>query len=375
MPPPIKSIPLPSTIPGVSPADTGDSFVAGDTVQVAEGPLNLRSSAGTSASSIGSLPVGTQLSIVSGPTAANGYNWYQVKTSTGQTGWVIVDALELVPNANADFGAGDQVVVFDGPVNLRSSAGTSASIVKSLPQDTLLTIVAGPSAANEYAWYQVQTADSVTGWVAADFIEAVDTPNPPANGDFTVGDRAVVTDGPVNLRSAAGTSNSSVAVLQTGDTMNITGGPTATDGYSWYQVSTTAGSTGWIASDFIGKSGFANGDVVYVNTDSLNVRSAAGLSSTVLDTVYQGTTAVITGGPTTADSRDWYKIDVSGVVSGWVAGEYLSASDAPPVTPPTGLFGSGDWIFVNDPPRTCVTPQAPAGRFSPRFPMGTGCWC
>ncbi len=109
----------------VAPAGTGDVYVPGDEVVVAEGPLNLRSAAGTSSSSIGSLPVGTQLTIVSGPVAASGYNWYQVKSSAGQTGWVIVDALELAAGPDANFAVGDQVVVFDGPINLRSAAGTS----------------------------------------------------------------------------------------------------------------------------------------------------------------------------------------------------------------------------------------------------------
>ena len=357
----------------VAPADTGDTFVAGDQVQVAEGPLNLRSSAGTTATSVGSLAVGAQLTIASGPIAASGYNWYQVNSASGQTGWVIVDALELVPAANVEFNAGDQVVVFDGPVNLRSAAGTSATVVQSLPQETLLTVLGGPSANGGHAWYQVQTADSVAGWVAADFIEAVDTPTtPPTDGALAVGDRASVIDGPVNLRSAAGTGNGVVAVLQTGDTLSVTGGPSSADGYSWYAVKTDSGGNGWVAGDFLQKIGFANGDVVYVNTDSLNVRSEPGLNSTVLDTIFQGTSAVITSGPTTADSRDWYKIDVSGVVSGWVAAEYLAASDAPPVTPPSGNFGAGDWIFVTDPPLNLRDTPSTSGQVLASLSDGDG---
>jgi uncharacterized protein YgiM (DUF1202 family) len=356
----------------VAPADTGDVFVAGDQVEVAEGPLNLRSSAGTTATSVGSLAVGTPLTIVSGPTAASGYNWYQVKTPSGQTGWVIVDALQIVPDAGQTFAVGDQVVVFDGPVNLRASAGTSANVVQSLPQETLLTIAGGPTSSGGYVWYQVQTADPVSGWVAADFLQAVDTPPPPTDGGQTTGGRATVIDGPVNLRSAAGTGNAVVTVLQTGDTVDITGGPSSADGYTWYAVKTSTGSTGWVASDFLKKSGYVTGDVVYVNTDSLNVRSEAGLNSTVLDTVYQGTTAVITGGPTSADSRDWYKIDVSGVVSGWVAAEYIALSGAAPVTPPSGNFGAGDWIFVTDPPLNLRDTPSTSGQVLASLSDGDG---
>ncbi|MCO5221370.1 MAG: SH3 domain-containing protein [Thermomicrobiales bacterium] len=332
----------------------------------------MRSAAGTSSSSVGSLTVGTQLTIVTGPVAATGYNWYQVTSSAGQTGWVIVDAIQLVSNAPASFAIGDQVVVFDGPINLRSSAGTGATVIESVPQEALLTILSAPTAANGYTWYQVQTAAGATGWVAADFIELVAAPVPPLDGNLTVGDHAVVVDGPVNLRNAAGTGNAVVGVLQTGDTLTVTGGPVAADSYTWYQVSTAIGSTGWVAGAFLDKLGWTSGDIVYVNTDSLNVRSEAGLNSTVLDTIFQGTTAVITGGPSTVDNRDWYRIDVSGVVSGWVAAEYLALSDAPPVTPPSGSFGAGDWIFVSDPPLNLRDTPSTSGQILASLAGGDG---
>lgn len=358
----------------VAPADTGDVFAAGDRVEVVEGPLNLRSSAGTTASSVGSLAVGTQLTIVTGPTAANGYNWYQVKDASGKTGWVIVDALQIIPDAGQTFAKGDQVVVFDGPVNLRSAAGTAATVVQSLPQETMLTVLDGPVANGGHTWYQVQTDSSMTGWVAADFIESVATPATPVDGSLAAGDRIAVVDGPVNLRAAAGIGNDVVAVLQTGDTLNVTGGPSAADGYSWYQVTTAVGGSGWVASDFVKKLGFVNGDIVSVATDSLNVRSVAGLNSTVLDTVFEGTVGVITDGPTSADNREWYKIDVSGVTSGWVAAEYLVRSDAPPVMPPTngGAYAAGNWIFVTDPPLNLRDTPSTSGQILASLGDGDG---
>jgi uncharacterized protein YgiM (DUF1202 family) len=383
-PPPVESEPVVEEVisdapveesiddTSVAPADTGDIFVPGDEVVVAEGPLNLRAAAGTGSASVGSLPIGTQLTILAGPVAATGYNWYQVKSLAGQTGWVIVDALDLSAGPNADFAVGDQVVVFDGPINLRAAAGTGSAVVKSVAQESLLTILGGPSAANGYAWYQVQTTDGVNGWVAANFIEKVAQPNPSPTGEFAAGDRAVVVDGPANLRSAAGTANSVVAVLKTGDTMTVTAGPSAADGYTWYRVTTQTGSSGWVAGELLDKLGWATGDIVYVNTDSLNVRSEPGLNGTVLDTVYKDTTAVITGGPTTADSREWYRIDVSGVVSGWVAAEYLALSDAPPVTPPTGNFGAGDWIFVTDPPLNLRATPSTSGQILASLTDGDG---
>ncbi|MEZ4507875.1 MAG: SH3 domain-containing protein [Thermomicrobiales bacterium] len=52
-------------------------FIAGDTVRVADGPLNYRSTPGTSGSIIGTLPTGTQALVIGGPAASGGMTWYQ----------------------------------------------------------------------------------------------------------------------------------------------------------------------------------------------------------------------------------------------------------------------------------------------------------
>ena len=46
------------------------------------------------------------------------------------------------------------------------------------------------------------------------------------------------------------------AVLQTGDTLTITAGPTTAEGYTWYRATTQAGSSGWIAGELYDYFGF-----------------------------------------------------------------------------------------------------------------------
>ena len=62
---------------------------AGTTVQVVEGALNLRDGASTGNRVLAVLPQGTRLSIVSGPQPGSGYSWYQVRSGTYGTGWVV----------------------------------------------------------------------------------------------------------------------------------------------------------------------------------------------------------------------------------------------------------------------------------------------
>jgi uncharacterized protein YraI len=94
--------------------------------------------------------------------------------------------------------------------------------------------------------------------------------------------------------------------------------------------------------------GFVAGDEVVVNTDGLQFRSDATLSADVVDVLNDGTWAIVSDGPVTADGYDWYALDVDGL-TGWVAGEFLApAADAG--TLPTGavVTVSSDTVNLRD---------------------------
>lgn len=165
--------------------------------------------------------------------------------------------------------------------------------------------------------------------------------------DFPVGTDVYVFDGPVNLRSGAGTTFSIVALVPQGAIVETTGNPVSAGGYTWYPVNYSTYS-GYMAGEFLKELGFAIGDDVEVDTDYLNLRSGPGLTYGVITVLSQGTTAVITNGPSAANGYNWYQIN-TGTYSGWVAGFYLTLTHmAPP--PVAGGFVIGSYIYVNDPP-------------------------
>jgi uncharacterized protein YgiM (DUF1202 family) len=314
-----------------------------------------------------------------------------------------------------EFAVGDTVVTTEDSVNLRANTGTNAEIVAELEAGTVLIVLSSGIQANGYLWYEVGAVGDgdVTGWIAADFIalapeEAAadtettttaadtatgETAETPAAADDTetattaasttedagtvtlasldVGSRVVIFDGPLNLRSAAGTGGSVVEVLPQDAVLTILSGPVSMDGFRWYEVETELGETGYVADAFIAPLGFQAGDVVFVNTDALNVRSEPGMNSTVLQVIFENTVATITNGPEAAEGVSWYEIDVEGVVLGWVAGQYLAFSDAPPVTP-SGEFAAGSWAFVIDPPVNLRESASTDGTIIRSLPDGEG---
>lgn len=74
-------------------------------------------------------------------------------------------------------------------------------------------------------------------------------------GEFAEGDLVVVNDNDVNLRAEPSTGDVLV-VMMNGDELTILSSTPVDDGtYIWWNVETTDGNQGWIAGDFLKKSG------------------------------------------------------------------------------------------------------------------------
>ncbi|CAN5625850.1 hypothetical protein BH23CHL4_BH23CHL4_09230 [soil metagenome] len=305
-----------------APPPASSRFETGDRVIVDDGPVNIRTSSNTSSSIIASLSTGTTGTVLSGPSSGSGYTWYQLSTGSG-SGWVADAFLAAAPASGAGkFEIGDSVYVSDGPLNLRSSAGTDATIVAQLSTGDTGTVTNGPSTASGYTWYRIQTAAG-SGWAAQDFLSpGSDTPSP-SGGEFNMNDDTVVADGPLNMRASASTSASIIAQLTDGARCVIKGGPVTAGGYTWYQVS-SGGQIGWVAGEFLAHGPRVGGTVqVYTAGDgSLNLRSSASTSSSIVTSVSEGTTGTVLNGPESSGGYTWWRIQ-SPAGTGWAAGAFL----------------------------------------------------
>ena len=60
-------------------------------------------------------------------------------------------------------------MVADGDLNVRAEAGLDGAIQDQLATGTAATIVAGPTAADGYTWYQLDV-NGLSGWSAGEFL-------------------------------------------------------------------------------------------------------------------------------------------------------------------------------------------------------------
>jgi uncharacterized protein YgiM (DUF1202 family) len=147
-----------------------------------------------------------------------------------------------------------------------------------------------------------------------------------ATAAFSAGQVVQVDADSLNMRADASVDAEIVTTLQNGTWATVVDGPVDGGDYSWYQVEYDDFS-GWVAAEFLIDAttapSLAAGDTVIVNTESLNLRSAAGSSSEVVEILAGSTEGTVVSGPESADDMVWYQVDFDGV-QGWVSRSYLA---------------------------------------------------
>jgi uncharacterized protein YgiM (DUF1202 family) len=295
----------------------------GNDVHVNDDNVNLRSGPRLGNGVIGTYNFGTNAVVVSGPTNANGYAWFEIEISGGTVGWMASNFLSPGRSSSGTgWPAGTEVHVNDNNVNLRNAPGLSSSVIAAFNANTNAGVIGGPQAADGFDWYNIGIGGT-SGWMASDFLSEGHVGE---DAGFRVG-AYVRTTSDLNLRSGAGTGNGVIAVYPTGEVATILGGPTSANGFSWYEVELWSdGNVGWFAGEFLEGARFEpTGSRLRVVDGPLNVRSSGDTSAAIVTTVPTGDVVVIRDASFTEnDGYIWANVYVEANpdLVGWVAREF-----------------------------------------------------
>lgn len=268
------------------------SFAVGSRVALTPG-INVRSAPSVSAALVNYYALDTALTILEGPTCANGYNWWRVsgeaysvfdageetRIGTGEPGWVIEGAAgrlflrsisspdpALVCYPPLPLRVGGLATVVTG-IRAHEAPSLASRVIEVAPIDALIPVLEGPICADSLNWWRVRVpligGGSVEAWVAEGFpggyFLAPDPASVPVPTPFCfralrvgVGTRAAVlrlNNIPLSLRSAPSETASVVAPLLNGVAFDVTGPSVCADGFNWWPVRVVGGSspTGWLA--------------------------------------------------------------------------------------------------------------------------------
>lgn len=245
--------------------------------------MNIRSSASTSGSVVGSLSKGTTFTATSmktGKSVNGNKNWYYVSGK----GWVSGAYLTEVTNNNAseaekeDNGSSiNQQMKTTAALNVRSDASTSSRVVTTLGQGVTVTVTAkknGTSVEGNKTWYYV----SGKGWVSGAYLTT--TSSSSNNNGSTTTNQQMKTTEILNVRSDASTSSSITGSLSKGATVTVTAtktGTTVNGTNKWYYVS----GKGWVSGAYLtsASSGSSNTNTSSSSTKTHTVKSGDSLWS------------------------------------------------------------------------------------------------
>lgn len=245
--------------------------------------MNIRSSASTSGSVVGSLSKDTTFTATSmktGTSVNGNKNWYYVSGK----GWVSGAYLTEVTNNNAseaekedNSSSINQKMKTTAALNVRSDASTSSRVVTTLGQGVTVTVTAkknGTSVEGNKTWYYV----SGKGWVSGAYLTT--TSSSSNNSGSTTTNQKMKTTEILNVRSDASTSSSITGSLSKGATVTVTAtktGTTVNGTNKWYYVS----GKGWVSGAYLtaASSGSSNTNTSSSSTKTHTVKSGDSLWS------------------------------------------------------------------------------------------------
>lgn len=282
--------------------------------------LYLRQSPGGAV--ITTLSKGTTVAVLN-----NSSSWYKVSVN-GKEGYVSGEYLTGTTATDVALGTG--TVKCSSSVNFRSAPNTSSTSYGELKNGTKVNVVGVSS-----GWYKV-TYNGKTGYIHPDYItlasSSAGTAIAPSNTvTSTTGTAGTVKcSSSVNLRSEANTSSSILAELKNGTAVTV-----VSTANGWCKV-TYSGKTGYIKQDYVSTTGSASNNTsastgtaaVVKCSSTVNFRSAASTSSTILGELKNGTAVTVL-----STANGWSKVSYAGK-TGYISADYLvTASSGTAISP------------------------------------------
>ena len=142
-----------------------------------------------------------------------------------------------------------------------------------------------------------------------------------ATASFANSNEGTVTADALNVRSGPSTSYGITTKLYKGDKVEILESSNV-----WHKITASNGKIGWVSGDYIKVSSGSTSQPststtkATVTATSLNVRSGAGTSYSVITKLSKGTVVDVLE----SASNGWKKIKTSNGTIGWVSGSYLA---------------------------------------------------
>ena len=280
---------------------------------VTDGPLNVRSGAGTNYSKIGKISKGKTITVLTQKTNSKGEKWYKFKFSSSKYGYVSAKYVKLKSSA------ADKVTSFtrkakvkSDTLNVRSGAGGSYSKLGTLKKGNVVYITKKVKKASGDIWYQI-TYNGKKAYVngKSKYITLTDIVS-----EEKIDRKAVVKEGPLNVRSGAGTSYSKIGTLKEGKSFNAVLKVKKTDGTIWYKFKYSSSKSGYVSAKYVELSNIKSESAfkrkAIVKSSTLTMKSGPGAEYKTEGSLKKGTEFFIEKKYVLYSGDVWYQYKYNG---------------------------------------------------------------
>lgn len=140
--------------------------------------------------------------------------------------------------------------------------------------------------------------------------------------DTDVSGAGVITGSDVRMRDGAGLDSGVIGVFSQGESVEVLGS-TRADGMTWYKVSRSDGSTGYVAADYcsLGNGDSSSSSTGTITGTDVRMRASYSTDSDVLGYFDNGETVTLLDDVTSGGQR-WLKVQRSDGSVGWVSADF-----------------------------------------------------
>lgn len=259
----------------------GAEYVYGATMKgtIKNGPVNVRSNAGTQYKKLGTLATGKTVTIKGSKKDRAGQKWYKI-TFKSKTAYVAASYVKVKSSLGTlkKYSPAKKGVMKNGPVNIRANAGTNYKKVGTVKKNAAVSIIGERTGKDKAKWYRIKYK-SKTGYVLAKYVTVKNNtaattaptapaapqpatepsvkPTAPQNPGADLPETAVNKKGTVvntdslNVRSGPGTGYGKIGALAKGTTITVLTKMTNTAGEVWYKFAYSSAQNGYVSSSYI----------------------------------------------------------------------------------------------------------------------------
>lgn len=220
---------------------------------IKNGPLNVRSNAGTQYKKLGTIAKGKTITIKGTKKDKQGTKWYKF-TFKSKNGYVSSKYVTVKASSSSvkAYSPTKKGTIKNGPLNVRSNAGTGYKKLGTVKKNATVTLTGEKTGTDKAKWYRIKFG-SKTGYILAKYVTVKTTTssNTSSSSETKVNKKATIKNGPLNVRSGAGTTYSKIGTVAKGKNITVLTKKKNAAGETWYKFAYSSSKNGWVLSDYV----------------------------------------------------------------------------------------------------------------------------